>query len=83
MDEDELLEMLEGLATGLGVAVRYEPTGGRSGSGVLRGQTLAIIDSELGVRGRAEALAAVLADEDYEEQYLPPAVRELLERRRG
>ena len=72
---------LEDLAKLLGVQVRYEPTGGRSGAGVLHGEKVAVINSEQPLRERVEALAAVLAKEDSEHVYLPPVVRELLEKR--
>ena len=79
MDDDELLEYLENLASGLGYEIRYQPCGGRSGRCVLHGQKVAIVDSSRTVRGRADALAMLLADEDMEQVYLPPAVRLLLD----
>ena len=81
MDDDELLLKLEDLATALDIEVRYESTEGRSGGGVLRGRKVAVVDSALSLRRRVKALAAVLAREDTERLYLPPAVRELLEER--
>lgn len=80
MDDEELLENLEDLAERLGIEVRYEPTDGRSGSGVVRGEKVAIIDSEQPLRARADSLARILAAEDHEHVYLPPVVRALLER---
>ena len=80
MDDDELLLRLEDLAKALDIEVRYEPTEGRSGGGVLRGRKVAVVDEALSPHGRLEALAAILAREDTEGMYLPPVVRELLER---
>ncbi len=79
MDDDELLEHLEQLASGLGYEIRYQPCGGKSGKCVLHGHKVAIVDSARTIRGRADALAMVLADEDLEHVYLPPAVRLLLD----
>jgi len=80
MDDQTLLHHLEQLAEGLGVEVCYEAAGGRAGLCVLRGQKRAVIDHKLTVSARVEALAAVLTDCDIEGLYVPPAVRELLER---
>ena len=80
MSDEELLEKLEELAAALGYNVRYEPAGGRSGSGIVHGQKLAVVDSGQRLRSRVEALACIVADEDYEHVYLAPAVRELLEK---
>lgn len=74
-----MLEALEDLAIRLGIQVRHEPAGGQSGLGMLHGKRIAVIDAGLSVRERVEALAAVLATEDHEGLFLPPAVRELLE----
>jgi hypothetical protein len=79
VDDEELLAKLEQLAEAIGITVRYEDTEGRSGSAVLRGQKVAVVDAGLSLRGRIEALAAILAREDTEGMYLPPAVRALLE----
>lgn len=79
MDDHELLEALEQLACRLGIQVRHEPAGGQSGSGMLHGRRIAVVDAGLSLRERVEALAAILAAEDHEGVFLPPAVRELLE----
>ena len=79
MEDEELLRKLEALARALDIDVRYEETEGRSGSAVLRGRKVALVDAGLSVRGRVEALAAILAREDTEGVYLPPVVRGLLD----
>lgn len=79
MDDHEMLETLEDLATRLGIQVRHEPAGGQSGSGMLHGKRIAVIDAGLSLRERVEALAAILAEQDHEGLFLPPVVRELLE----
>jgi hypothetical protein len=63
VDDDELLLKLEDLAKALGMTVRYEDTEGRSGSAILRGQKVAVVDARLSLHGRLEALAAILAAE--------------------
>ena len=82
MDDQELLEKLEELARGLEIEVRYERLGGRSGGAVVHGQRVAYVDSGQPVRGRVAALAAILADEEHGNVYLPPVLRELLDRYR-
>ncbi len=79
MDDQELLEKLESLAEGLGYEVRYQPAGGHSGKCVLRGQKVAIVDSQQTVRARVDSLAQILAEEDLERVYLPPELRLLIE----
>lgn len=78
MDPDELLAELERLAERLGVEIRYEPTGGRVGRCILHGQMIIIMDRSLPQADRIEGLASALADLDYENLYLPEAVRDLL-----
>ncbi len=82
MDDEELLRRLEHLARDLGVEVRYEPTEGLSGRALLRGQKVVVVDAELPAPARLAALAALLAQEDYDRLYLPPLLRDLLDRHR-
>jgi len=79
MDDDELLDRLERLATSLGDEIRYEAAGGRSGKCVLQGRKVMIVDSTQNLRGKVDALAIMLAAEDLESIYLPPALRLLLD----
>ncbi len=83
MDDQTLLHHLEQLAQRMGIEVCYEPAGGKAGICMLRGRKRAVIDSTLTVADRAEALSIVLGDCDTEEHYLPPAVRERLNRHAG
>ena len=78
MDPDELLAELERLAERLGVTIRYEPTGGRVGRCILHGEMIIVMDRSLPQADRIEGLASALADLDYENLYLPEAVRDLL-----
>jgi len=79
VDEEELFEKLEELAETLGIEVRYDRTGGRSGTCMLHGRKLAIIDAQQPLRAKADALARALADEDHDHIYLAPELRLLLE----
>ena len=75
MDHETMLHHLEELAEKLGIEVRYESAAGRVGMCVLRGKRMAIVDSNLRVPDRVAALLSVLAREDLNGVYIPPAVR--------
>lgn len=79
MDADTMLHHLEELARRLGIEVRYESAAGRVGMGVLRGARIAVVDADLRVPQRVNALATLLADQPIEGVYLPPEVREHLQ----
>jgi len=81
---DELLLMaLETVADRLGIEIRYETCEGRGGMCTLRGQRVFIIDERKTVRDRAEVIARGLAELDLEAIYVPPAVRQAIERHSG
>lgn len=87
MTETIILQQLEDLAERLGVKVLYEDLDReelvvKSGSCVLRGQLLVVIDHQLAPSGRIRVLADCLARFDLSTVYLVPAVRELIEARR-
>lgn len=75
-----MLHHLEELARRVDIEVRYESAAGRVGVGLLRGRRIAVIDAGLRVGERVAALASILAEEDISEVYVPPVVRERLER---
>lgn len=79
VDRETMLHHLEELAQRLGIEVRYESAAGRVGKAVLRGKKIAVIDSALRVGERVAALASLLADEQINDVYLPPAVRKCIE----
>lgn len=82
VDDDTVLMKLEDLARALDIVIRYEPTeDGRSGVCRLRGVKTVIIHSGLPTGARISALVDALAKEDTEGIYLPPVIREMLERR--
>ncbi len=75
MDHETVLHHLEELAKRLDIEVRYESAAGRVGKAVLRGKKIAVVDASLRVVDRVAALASLLADEEINGVYLPPAVR--------
>ena len=88
MTEGTILQQLEDLAERLGVKVLYENLDReefvvKSGSCVLRGQLLVVIDRQLSPGGRIRVLADCLARFDLSAIYLVPAIRELIEARRA
>lgn len=88
MEPDKLVSALEGVATRLGIPVRYEPMGqsqsqGRPSGGLvrLRGKLLILIDDALGPTDRAAILAKALGTFDLDQIYLPPFVRAAIRQR--
>jgi hypothetical protein len=85
MDDGALLQALEGLAEQLKIPVSYaamatDELPGRGGLCVLHGERRIIIERTLSVREKARLLAAGLAQFDYGNVFLVPAVREAIER---
>lgn len=80
---EEMLDELQRLAQYLEVEIRYEPTGGKVGCCLLHGRFLVVADRGLTLREKIQGLALSLADLDYENVYLTPACRDLLEANRG
>ncbi len=84
MRNDGLLTALEALAERLRIPVTYaalatEELPGRGGMCVIRGERRIIIEQSLGVGEKAGLLAAGLAQFDFEDYFLLPAVREAIE----
>jgi hypothetical protein len=83
LEPAKLLSALEGVATRLGVPVRYEPMGRHTSSQVrpsgglvrLKGKRFILIDEALGPSDRAAILAKALGTFDLDKLYLPPFVR--------
>jgi hypothetical protein len=85
MQNEGLLTALEELAEQLRIPVSYaalatEELPGRGGMCVIHGERRIIIERSLGTREKALLLAAGLAQFDFENFYLVPAVREAIER---
>ena len=79
---DKLLEVFERL----GIEVRWERLGGGSGGGLcrVRGQQVLFIDLDADAATRMEqCLAALINLPEAESLYLPPALRERIDRIRG
>jgi hypothetical protein len=85
MRNDGLLTALEALAERLRIPVTYaalatEELPGRGGMCVIRGERRIIIEQSLGTGEKARLLAAGLAQFDFEDFFLLPAVRQAIER---
>lgn len=87
--DEALCEELKELATRVGVQVREERLlrevgyHVRSGACRVRGRDVIIIDRTLPAADRVDVLLAGLAGHDFETHYLSPALRALVEQRRG
>lgn len=87
MDIAEQLSALIDLATSLGIEIRPAPPGMESsehpGGAVvrLRGKEIAFLASEASAADQSAVLAAALANrKELQDRFLPPTLRELLER---
>jgi hypothetical protein len=88
MQDEGLLTALEGLAEQLQIPVTYaalatEELPGRGGMCVIHGGRRIIIERSLTTREKAHLLAAGLAQFDFEDVFLLPAVRDAIERARA
>lgn len=88
MKSEQLNELLENVATQLGVQVSYETLGvagalGGGGLCKLRGQWRLIIDKKAAPNDRTPVLIDALAQFDTANFELPPKVREMLDARRA
>ncbi len=88
-DPRNLLSLLEGAATKLGIEVRYENLTPKDDAGSSRGGLcrlhdleIIIIHDQLGPEDRCDVLAGALAMLDLSEIYLAPAIRVAIERAR-
>ena len=80
VDQETMLHHLEELAEKLGIDVRYEAAAGRVGMGRIRDRRVAVIDANLRVNDRVAALSTILAGEEINGVYVPPAVRVRIDR---
>jgi fructose-specific phosphotransferase system component IIB len=88
MKPEQMSEALEGAATKLGVAVKYETLGAsgvQSGGGLckVRGQWWVIVDKKATAADRVSILTEALAGFPTDELKLPEKVREALAARRA
>ncbi len=87
MDENSILEQLEELLQKFGVQIRHETikqdedsihvVGGLC---LLRGEYVLIIDSHAATRDKIWTLGMAVKQFDYDQIYIRPVLRELLER---
>jgi hypothetical protein len=87
MQPHQLYEHLENLAGQLGISIRYDnlrdsdaPV--RSGLCVVKGRHLYIMDTSTTLSERIRLLSLCLSRMDFEERYVLPVIRELLEEAR-
>jgi hypothetical protein len=87
MDEDAIIDCLEELAERFGIQIRYEvirqdedssPVVG--GLCVFKGEYVLIINSKSTAKEKIKTLAVAVRHFDLDQIYLPPALRELLDR---
>ena len=87
MDENTVIDQLEGLAEGFGVKIRYEVikqdeelacTAG--GLCLLRRKHVLIINSKATAKDKIRALAMALKQFDLDRVYIRPVLRELLDK---
>ena len=87
--DEALCEELKELARRLGIQVREEALlrevgyHVRSGGCRVRGEEVIFLDRTLSPEDRVQVLLEELADRDFETVYLSPALRALVEHRRG
>jgi len=77
------LRELQAVAARLSIPVRYEPGEMRGGLCRLHDRWQIIINDDLTEEEKADVLAESLAQMDVDTVYVPPRVREMLERARG
>jgi len=84
MDLQEKLDTLLNLADELGLAVRREPLGGDGGGlCVLRGRRVLFVDTGADLETRFEkTLEAMAGLAELDQRYLPPELREDIDRQR-
>ncbi|HVP13712.1 MAG TPA: hypothetical protein VMV94_21230 [Phycisphaerae bacterium] len=84
MDLQSRFDALLSLAAEMGLTVRREPLGGEGGGYcMLRGQSVLFVDTMADLETRYERTLAALAPlPETDRRYLPPEVREDLERQK-
>jgi hypothetical protein len=87
VDENALIDLLEELAEGFGVQIRYEAIRQDEdsiktlgGLCLFQGKYVLIINSNTAVMDRINTLATALKHFDLDQVYLRPALRELLDK---
>ncbi len=87
MKPEQITDALEQAAAQMGVSVRYEAmTGDSAGAGGLckiRGEWTVIMDRKATPSDRAAMLVEALSEFDVDTVYLPPEIRQVLNKRRA
>ena len=79
MKHDELINELHGLATQLGVSIRYDKGDFEGGFCILKDQKLMLVNKRLMPGRKAAVLAVALHEIGLENVYLKPALREYID----
>ena len=82
MDAPPDLRQLEEVARRLAIPVRYEPGDMRGGLCRLGRQWQIIVNADLDAEEKAEVLAESLAQAPFDTVFVPPRIRDVLERLR-
>lgn len=85
MDETRLLTLLEETAYRVGLTVRYERLEGadvpiQDGFCRVKGEEIVFVDKRHPAHEKIRILAQAISAADVEDAYMPPVVRELLEK---
>jgi hypothetical protein len=83
MKADKLLEELTVIARGLGYTIRRESGTFRGGACVLHEQRLIVVNKNMPPEAAAVIVARGLARLEVDDQFLKPAVREIIGRERA
>ena len=79
MKHEALIEELHGVATQLGVTIRYERGDFEGGYCILREQKILLVNRRLLPARKASVLAMAMHEMGLDNMYLKPAVREYIE----
>lgn len=83
MNSGEIVDYLAELSEKLGIAVRWEGLIGDGGICELRGKRYLFVDRSCDLGTQIEVMTAALCEEGFDEVYVLPEVRDLLEHARA
>jgi len=82
MNPELLLQQLEELAEKLDIAISYSSMESDGGLCRIKNRRMILVNTRLSTPERIEVIAAALPREELEGVFVPPSVREVIERRR-
>lgn len=80
MKQDEILEQLEQLAVKLQVTTKTGRYEGKGGMAKVHGEWVLLRDRSMSEESKVDLLVDELSKLDYDNHYLPPVVRDLLDK---